>query len=43
MLGDLIQSDELEAVATALDAARSRESVGKLWARGGQGIGEAGR
>lgn len=30
-------NDDLEAVATALDAARSRESVGKLWARGGQG------
>jgi len=29
-------SDDLEAVATALDAARSRESVGKMWARGGQ-------
>ncbi len=36
-------SDDLEAVATALDAARSRESVGKSWARGGHGIGEAGR
>ena len=36
-------SDDLEAVATALDAARSRESVGKLWARGGHGTGEAGR
>jgi integrase len=28
--------DDLEAVATALDAARSRESVGKMWARRGQ-------
>ncbi|MGC7272725.1 site-specific integrase, partial [Mycobacteroides abscessus subsp. abscessus] len=28
--------DDLEAVATALDAARLRESVGKTWARGGQ-------
>ena len=28
--------DDLEAVATALDAARSRESVGKMWARGGR-------
>ena len=28
--------DDLEAVATALDAARSRESVGKMRARGGQ-------
>ena len=36
-------SDDLEAVATALDAARSRESVGKMWARGGHGVGEAGR
>ena len=36
-------SDDLEAVATALDVARSRESVGKLWARGVQGTGEAGR
>src|SRR5271163_1040893 len=27
--------DDLEAVATALDQARSRESVGKMWARGG--------
>jgi integrase len=27
---------DLEAVATALDRARSRESVGKMWARGGQ-------
>ncbi|WP_422748609.1 tyrosine-type recombinase/integrase [Mycobacterium sp. WMMD1722] len=26
-------NDDLEAVATALDAARSRESVGKMWAR----------
>ena len=25
--------DDLEAVATALDKARSRESVGKMWAR----------
>ncbi|MDN4518139.1 tyrosine-type recombinase/integrase [Mycolicibacterium austroafricanum] len=29
-------SDDLEAVATALDAARLRESVGKMWARGAQ-------
>ncbi|WP_412768931.1 tyrosine-type recombinase/integrase [Mycobacterium canetti] len=29
--------DDLEAVATALDNARSRESVGGLWARGGKG------
>jgi integrase len=36
-------SDDLEAVATALDVARSRESVGKLWARGVRGTGEAGR
>ena len=28
--------DDLEAVATALDHARSRESVGKMWARDGQ-------
>ena len=28
--------DDLEAVATALDQARSRESVGKMWARDGQ-------
>jgi site-specific recombinase XerD len=27
--------DDLEAVATALDQARSRESVGKMWARSG--------
>ena len=27
--------DDLEAVATALDAARARENVGKMWARGG--------
>ena len=27
--------DDLEAVATALDQARSRESVGRMWARGG--------
>ena len=26
--------DDLEAVATALDAARTRESVGKMWAPG---------
>ena len=25
--------DDLEAVATALDEARTRESVGKMWAR----------
>ncbi len=30
--------DDLEAVATALDHARSRESVGKMWARGGQTV-----
>ncbi len=30
-------SDDLEAVATALDVARSRESVGKMWARVGTG------
>jgi integrase len=29
--------DDLEAVATALDQARTRESVGKMWARGGHG------
>jgi hypothetical protein len=29
--------DDLEAVATALDRARSRESVGKVWARSGHG------
>jgi hypothetical protein len=29
--------DDLEAVATALDQARSRESVGKVWARSGHG------
>jgi len=29
--------DDLEAVATALHDARSRESVGKMWARGGDG------
>jgi hypothetical protein len=29
--------DDLEAVVAALDQARSREVVGKLWARGGQG------
>lgn len=28
--------DDLEAVATALDAARSRESVGKTWSQSGQ-------
>ena len=28
--------DDLEAVATALHEARSRESVGKMWAQGGQ-------
>jgi integrase len=28
--------DDLEAVATALHDARSRENVGKMWARGGQ-------
>jgi len=28
--------DDLEAVAVALDQARSRESVGKMWARGSQ-------
>jgi integrase len=28
--------DDLEAVATALDQARARESVGKLWAWEGQ-------
>ena len=28
--------DDLEAVATALDAARARENVGKMWARGGE-------
>jgi hypothetical protein len=27
--------DDLEAVATALDHARSRENVGKMWARSG--------
>jgi integrase len=36
-------SDDLEAVAIALDVARSRESVGKMWARGRHGTGEAGR
>jgi integrase len=30
---DLVD-DDLEAVAVALDQARSRESVGKMWARG---------
>src|ERR1035441_6041590 len=29
--------DDLEAVATALDQARSRESLGKMWARIGHG------
>jgi hypothetical protein len=29
--------DDLEAVATALHDARLRESVGKMWARGGHG------
>jgi integrase len=28
--------DDLEAVATALHDARSRESVSKMWARGGE-------
>jgi integrase len=28
--------DDLEAVAVALDQARSRQSVGKMWARDGQ-------
>jgi len=28
--------DDLEAVATALHEARSAESVGKMWARGGR-------
>ena len=28
--------DDLEAVAIALHEARARESVGKMWARGGQ-------
>ncbi|BBY43423.1 hypothetical protein BST21_10585 [Mycolicibacterium celeriflavum] len=36
-------SDDLESVATALHAARSRESVGKMWARRRQSTGEAGR
>ena len=36
-------SDDLEAVATALDAARSLERVGKMWARGGHQTREAGR
>jgi integrase len=31
--------DDLEAVATALDHARSRENVGKMWARSGHGVG----
>jgi hypothetical protein len=31
--------DDLEAVATALHDARARESVGKMWARGGQNVG----
>jgi hypothetical protein len=30
--------DDLEAVATALHDARARESVGKMWARGGQRV-----
>jgi integrase len=29
-----LSDDDLEAVATALHEARSRESVGKMWARG---------
>jgi hypothetical protein len=33
--------DDLEAVAVALDRARSRESVGKMWAQGGQNVGTA--
>ena len=33
--------DDLEAVAVALDQARSRESVGKMWARDGQNGGLA--
>jgi hypothetical protein len=28
--------DDLEAVAIALHDARARESVGKMWARGGE-------
>ena len=35
--------DDLEAVAVALHDARSREIVGKMWARGGQPTPEAGR
>jgi site-specific recombinase XerD len=35
--------DDLEAVATALDDARARENVGKMWAQGGQGTGQTGR
>lgn len=31
--------DDLEAVAVALDMARSRESVGKMWAKTGQNDG----
>lgn len=30
--------DDLEAVATALDHARARESVGKMWARDGHTV-----
>ena len=30
--------DDLEAVATGLDEARSRESVGKMWARDGHAV-----
>jgi len=30
--------DDLEAVATALDQARYRESVGKMWARDGRTV-----
>ena len=30
--------DDLEAVATALDQARSQASVGKMWARSGHGL-----
>jgi hypothetical protein len=30
--------DDLEAVATALHDARSRENVGKMWAHDGHGV-----
>jgi hypothetical protein len=33
---DVLFDDDLEAVATPLDAARARDNVGEMWAQGGQ-------